>query len=308
MRILVTGAAGFIGSHVVRGLLHSGHEVTALVRSTAPAPRLGGIEGRLTFIRASLDDTTLGTALLRWQPERCIHLAWYAKPGKYLDAPANVGCLEDSLRLLETLAAVGCRHVVMAGTCAEYDTDLGYLREDAPTRPRTLYAASKLALSLVATARAAQLGVGLAWARLFYLYGPREDPRRLVPGVITALLEGKPFDASRGRQVRDYLHVADVAAAFCALTEQGADGIFNVCSAEPVTMLQVMGAIGDILGRRELIHFGAVPYRPWDPAFVCGDNRRLRTETSWEPRHPLQEGLAATIQWWKAQRAGAQAA
>lgn len=308
MRILVTGAAGFIGSQVVRGLLRSGHEVTALVRPATPPDRLDEVAGRLSFIRASLEDDGLATALRLAQPERCIHLAWYAEPGKYLDAPENIGCLSASLRLLETLAGCGCRHVVMAGTCAEYDSDLGYLREDGPIRPRTLYAATKLALNLVAGVRAAQLGIGLAWARLFYLYGPDEDPRRLVPALITTLLDGKPFDASPGRQVRDYLHVADVAAAFIALAERGASGTFNVCSSEPVTMLQLIGTVGEITGRSDLIRFGAVPYGDWDPAFICGDNRRLRTGTSWLPRHPLPQGLAATVEWWKARRAGARAA
>jgi len=308
MRILVTGAAGFIGSHVVHALLRGGHDVTVLVRPSTPVDRLRDVADHVSFIRASLEDDDLGAALRRVQPERCVHLAWYAEPGKYLDAPENVACLHAGLRLLEALAASGCRHVVMAGTCAEYDTDLGYLREDAPTRPRTIYAASKLALSLVAAARAAQLRIGFAWARLFYLYGPDEDPRRLVPSVITALLDGKPFDASPGDQVRDFLHVADVAAAFAAIAERGVQGIFNVCSGEPITVRQLMSRVGEITGRGDLLRFGAAPYRAWDPAFICGDNRRLRTETSWLPRHPLPQGLASTVEWWKAQRARERAA
>jgi nucleoside-diphosphate-sugar epimerase len=308
MRILVTGAEGIIGSHVARALLRSGHEVIALVRPATPIDRLGDVADRLTVVRGSLENDGLVEALRRAQPEGCIHLAWYAQPGTYLEAPENVACLHASLRLLESLATAGCRHVVMAGTCAEYDTDLGYLREDGPTAPRTIYAASKLALSLVAAARAAQLGIGFAWARLFYLYGPHEDPRRLVPSLITALLDGKPFDASPGGQVRDFLHVADVAAAFTALAEGGAQGIFNVCSGEPITMRQLMSLVGDIVGRGDLLRFGAVPYRAWDPAFICGDNRRLRTQTGWVPRHPLPQGLAATVEWWKTHRAGERAA
>jgi len=308
MRILVTGAAGFIGSHVARALLLSGHEVIALVRPATPLGRLADLADRLTVIRASLEDDGLVEALRRVQPEGCIHLAWYAEPGKYLEAPENVACLSASLRLLETLAASKCRHVVMAGTCAEYDTELGYLREDGPTAPRTIYAASKLALSLVAAARATQLGIGFAWARLFYLYGPDEDPRRLVPSVVRALLDGRPFDASPGGQVRDFLHVADVAAAFVALAEGGAKGIFNVCSGEPITIRRLMSLVGETLGRGDLLNFGAIPYRAWDPAFICGDNRRLRAQTSWLPRQPLPQGLAATVDWWKARGVGERAA
>jgi len=309
MRILVTGAAGFVGGHVVRSLLGSGHEVGALLRLTSRADRLAGLEGPLSYIRSGLDDdAVLRAEIARWEPDACIHLAWYAEPGKYLAATENLSCLSDSLRLLEAVAAAGCRHVVMAGTCAEYDADRGYLREDGPLKPGTLYASTKLALCHTAAARAAQLGVGLSWARLFYLYGPQEDPRRLVPSVITSLLREIPFDASAGSQVRDYLHVADVAAALCALAQGGAGGVFNVCSGEPVSVRHLLSTLGAIMGRNELIRFGALPARGWDPAFICGDNGRLRQATGWLPRHRFEEGLAETVAWWKAQPPGERAA
>lgn len=309
MRTLVTGAAGFIGSHVVQALLRRDHEVGAVVRGTRGMNRLEGMADRLSLIRVDLDDDdTLRRELVRWRPETCIHLAWYAEPGKYLDAPANLTCVTTGIRLLEALAEAGCRRLVMVGTCAEYDTDSGYLREDSPLKPRTLYAASKLALNLVAGARAPQLGVSLAWARLFYQYGPHEDRRRLVPSLILRLLEGKTFRASGGQQVRDYLHVADVAAALRAMLESGIEGSVNVCSGEPITVSRLIGLAGDIIGRPELIELGAAPGRGWDPPFICGDNRRLRGATGWAPVHPLDEGLRATVDWWRAQRAMERAA
>ena len=309
MRTLVTGAAGFIGAHVVQALLRGDHEVGAVVRGSRGLNRLDVKEERLTVIRVDLDDdAALRRELLRWRPEACIHLAWYAEPGKYLNASENLTCVSTGMRLLEALAETGCRRVVMVGTCAEYDTDAGYLREDGPLKPKTLYAASKLALNLVAGARAPQLGMGLAWARLFYQYGPHEDPRRLVPSLILTLLEGKTFRASGGHQVRDYLHVADVAAALRALLESRAEGTFNVCSAEPITVSRLMGVAGEIIGRPDLIELGAAGGRDWDPPFICGDNRRLRGATGWSPAHPLDEGLRATVDWWRAQRAAERAA
>ena len=217
MRILVTGAAGFVGASAVRRLVADGHTVGALVRPGSSRRRLDGVES-ITRIECDLADrAALGQALSAWKPQACIHLAWYAVPGKYLDDPENLDCLAVSLGLLDLLAQAGCRHVVMTGTCAEYDTDLGYLRESGPTRPATLYAAAKLSLGIIAAIRAGQLGMTLSWARLFYLYGPHEDERRMVPSLIKALLDRKPFKASSGRQVRDYLHVDDVASALTGL-------------------------------------------------------------------------------------------
>lgn len=304
-RVLVTGASGFVGSHVARALLQSGCEVAALVRPTSSLRRLEDVAEDLILIRCELADAAaVRAALADWRPEACIHLAWYAEPGKYLTSPENIPALTASLGLLDELIRAGCGYVVMAGTCAEYDTDRGFLREDGPTKPATLYAATKLSLNLIAQQVASAAGIGFAWARLFYLYGPHEDERRLVPALIRALSQGTLFPATAGEQVRDYLHVEDVAAALRALAERRVGGTVNVASGVPVTMRQVMETIGDIVGGADLIRFGALPYRDWEPRFICGDNRRLRDEAGWAPRYPtLRAGLAQTVGWWKAQPA-----
>jgi UDP-glucuronate decarboxylase len=300
MRVLVTGASGFVGSHVVRTLVAQGHEVTALVRPASSLWRLEDLEGsfRVARLHNGAADSLLGP-LGDWRPEVCVHLAWYAVPGEYLHAPENIASLTLSLRLLDELAAVGCEHVVMTGTCFEYDTDLGYLREDGPVRPVTIYAAAKLAASVIGQLRAAQLGIGFAWARLFYLYGPFEDERRLVPALIRALLDGHEFPATSGNQVRDYMHVEDLAAALGALAVQRVAGTYNVCSGEPVTIGGLINEVARIAGHPNLIRLGALSQRPGDPKFICGDNSRLRSATDWTPRHPLAEGLAGTVAWWK---------
>ena len=300
-RVLVTGAAGFIGSHVVRVLLGAGCEVGIVTRPGNPLVRLRDVAGDLTLFSCDLADAkALRPALDAWRPDACIHLAWYAEPGKYLTAPENVSSLTASLGLLDELIRAGCGQVVMAGTCAEYDTDVGFLREDGPTRPLTLYAACKLSLNLIAGQIAASAGINLVWARLFYLYGPGEDERRLVPALIRALSRGEEFPATAGAQVRDYLHVEDVATALWALTESRASGTVNVCSGVPVTMRQVMETVGEIVGGGDLIRFGAVPYREWDPPFICGDNRRLKAVTDWQPRScALRSGLEQTVAWWR---------
>ena len=301
MTVLVTGATGFVGSHVVRRLLAAGERVTAVVRPSSSRWRLEGIEDRVELIQADLEDVEAVTAhLRRVKPETCIHTAWYAEPGKYLPSPKNLDSLRASLALLEELAKVGCRHVTGVGTCFEYDMASQPLSEDSLTRPFTLYAACKLAFYVIATQRAPQLDMGFAWGRLFYLYGPYEDERRLVPAAVKALSTGQEFPTTSGTQVRDYLHVQDVASAICAVCLRRLSGPFNVCSAQPVTIRDVVGTIGELLGRPDLIRLGAYPDREWDPREVAGVNRRLVEEARWSPRYPLREGLANTIEWWSA--------
>ena len=296
MTVLVTGANGFVGSHVVRQLIGSDNEVFALVRPGSSRRRLGGLN-RVRFLEADLDDgEAVDRQLALARPDACIHLAWYAEPEKYIDAADNLESLRASLALLESLAQAGCRHIVGVGTCAEYRMGPSPLHEDSASKPETLYAACKLAFSLVAAQRLAQLNVGFAWARLFYLYGPLEDERRLVPSMIETLTAGREFPATSGEQVRDYLHVQDVASALCALSSLHLAGTFNVCSGLPITIAELMKTVGELMGRPEAIRLGALPYRKWEPMYVCGDNRRLREGADWAPRFSLRDGLADMIE------------
>lgn len=299
MRIFVTGASGFIGSHLVDILLQAGCEVAILAAPGDAMPRLRGVLNRLTLIPGDLNDSkTFSSALSEFHPEVCFHLAWYVEPGKYLNSPQNITYLVNSLALLQFLIDTGCQHVVMTGTCAEYETGIGVLKETSPTNPSTLYAAAKLSLSILGTQMAKDAGIRFAWARIFYLYGDMEDPRRMVPALINSLMRGEQFDASTGEQVRDYLHVYDVASALFFIARHQLSGIYNISSGEPITIRLLMETIGDILGRKELIQFGASPLRQWEPDFICGDSGKLKSY-GWQPKYNLCSGLEDTIRWWQ---------
>jgi dTDP-6-deoxy-L-talose 4-dehydrogenase (NAD+) len=297
--VLVTGAAGFVGSHVVRQLIESNQEVAALVRPGSPRHRLDGVENRVQIVEADLEQPdAIASQLARLKPQTCIHAAWFAEPGAYLHSQRNLDSLRSSLSLLEALAGAGCQHVVGVGTCFEYAMGPHKLTEDSPTRPFTLYAAAKLAFSLVASQRAPQLGMGMAWARLFYIYGPFEDERRFIPAAINTLSAGREFSTAAGNLVRDYMHVEDVASGLCAISSHRLPGAFNVCSGDPSTIAALVQTVGELVGRPELIRPGALPPRKGDPPYVCGDNQRLSSEAHWSQRYTISSGLAQTIAWW----------
>lgn len=301
MRCFVTGGAGFVGSHAVRLMLKEGWEVAVL---TLPGERTAGIDdlsGRLEIFAADLADSpAIRDLLFSWRPEACLHCAWYVEPGRYLNSPANIDCLKNSLALLEELIRAGCKSVVMVGSCAEYDVAADFLKETSAVRPATLYAASKLATLLVAEKRAAQAGMSFAWARLFHLFGPGEDERRMVPALIRSLLAGRSFPATDGNQIRDFLYIEDAASGLVQLLSSATSGVYNVCSGEPISVRQMMQAVGHEIGRADLIQFGAVRYREdWEPPFLCGDSSRLRA-LGWRPQREMREAVRLTIEYWRA--------
>lgn len=299
-RCLVTGGCGFIGSQAVCQLAAADDwEVAVLAFPGESTARIADALPSVRVFEVDLADAArVGMILEEWHPHTCLHTAWYAEPGKYLDSTRNIDCMQHSLALLEALIDAGCRRTVMVGSCAEYETGTGCLRETDPLRPATLYGAAKLATSVVAERRAAQAGMEFAWARLFYLFGPGEDERRMAPSLIRALLAGEQFQATAGDQVRDYLHVFDAAGGLVHLMNSDVSGTYNVCSGFAVRVRELMEAIGVETGGADLIRFGVAPHRQWEPPFICGDPARLR-ESGWKPRYDLRGAVRATVDYWR---------
>lgn len=300
MKIFLTGATGFIGSQLARMLVQLDCEVVALVRPQSDLRRIQDIQSQLQLVQGDLlQGESLSRILDAVCPDCCIHLGWYAEPGKYPSALENLSLVSAGMNLALRLAALGCRRFVGVGTCFEYDASAGYFSEDSPVNPNSLYAASKLSLGLLLDHLMVKTTMKTAWVRLFYQYGPFEDPRRLVPSVILSLLKGEQANTTEGRQVRDFLHVEDVASAIWAVACSDLTGAVNVGSGDPVTVRTLVGLIGELTGRSDLINAGALPYREGDPMFVCANNTRLLENTNWKPAYDLRSGLYQTIEWWR---------
>ncbi len=284
-RVLVTGATGFIGRRAVAALEAAGHDVHAVARPAVDLLAPGAAEALVSEAEA--------TDLL--------HLAWYAEPGAFWRSPENVRWVEASLALLRAFADAGGRRATLVGTCAEYDWAHGFCSEGVtPLAPATLYGRSKHGLHTVASGLAAERGLSLAWARVFFLYGPGEHPARLVATLVSRLLRGEPAEISEGTQLRDFLHVDDVAGALVAIAGSGVEGAVNVGSGVPVAVRDLAATVGELTGRADLIRYGAVPTAPGDPPLIVADTRRLAGEAGFTPRFGLRDGLEDTIARWVA--------
>jgi nucleoside-diphosphate-sugar epimerase len=297
VRVLLTGAAGFVGSRVARVLLARGHEVHAVVRGNHSSRRLRDLTGIRLLRGDVVDEKDIRELVVRAAPETCIHCAWVATPGEYLTSPDNALHETAAEHLGRALIENGCGRIVALGTCFEYAPSDAPHEERSLLGPSTVYARAKLAAYQRLTHICEGTRTSLAWARLFYLFGPHEDPRRLVPSVTLALLEGRAAATTAGEQLRDFLHVDDVATALATIAESRVIGPVNVASGRPVTVRDVVLHIGVLTGRPDLLKLGALPYAAGDPMAVTADVTKLAA-CGFTPERTLDEGLAETVRWW----------
>lgn len=299
MNVFLTGATGFIGSHLARKLVHEGSRVFALIRPGSSVERIADIQNRLNILKGDLKEPGPWVQEIeRIKPEISIHAAWITTPGVYLKSPENYDLLTASLKLAEHLSSAGCQKLISLGTCFEYDTNYKILSETTPTCPRTIYSTVKLELLRRLEAMLSGGGMKLVWPRLFYLYGPGENSRRLIPALIRSFLTGSSIDLTSGDKVRDYLHVEDVVSAIWSVVKNDLQGPVNIGSGTPITIQDLADLSAQLAGKAATSKFGALPDDPLDPKHVVADNRRL-LETGWTPAYTLESGLRQTIDYWK---------
>jgi len=295
-KVLITGGTGFIGRHCIPLLVARDYEVHAL------SSRTSGVEERnVHWHRADLfEKGQVFDVLARVKPTHLIHTAWCVTPGSYQNSPANIEWVKASLDLVQAFARQGGRRLVITGSCAEYDWRFGYCSESlTPIVPRDLYGTAKHSLQLMVSAYSANVGLSAAWARIFFLYGPHEHPKRIVPSVVRSLLSGSPARCSEGDQNRDYLYVGDVADALVTLLDSKIQGPLNIGSGSPVSIKEIAYTIGHKLKRSDLIELGALPLSPDDPPLVVANTSRLKEALGWEPTYGLNRGIDLTIEWWR---------
>lgn len=305
MRVLLTGATGFIGSALLRRLLADGqHEVAVLIRPESDPWRVADVLDRVHRITGALEDLeAVQPAVADFAPEAVLHLAWFGVGNALRNDARQVGNIAGTVALVELAREVGARHWIGLGSQAEYGPCAGPIAEDEPTRPTTLYGITKLSAGLLARHLCAEAGMRFAWLRVFSTYGPGDDPAWMIPYLILRLLRGERPALTAGAQLWDYLYVDDAAEAIARVLEDPrAEGVFNLGSGTADTIRAIVERVRDLIDPDLPLGFGEVPYRPDQVMRLQADIGRLRADLGWSPRVGLDEGLKRTVEWYRAHR------
>lgn len=298
-KVLLTGATGFVGARTLNALAARGVETVAVTRGAPAATRAG-----VTWLNADLTKAEDRARLVREAgATHLLHLGWRAVYGDVSNSPENIDWLGHSLSLAREFAAAGGQRIIGCGTCFEYDWRQGICVEDlTPLAPSTLYGSAKHAYHMALDGFAKAGKFSFAWARPFFIYGEDENPTRLVASVAHSLLEGRPAETSHGRQIRDYLHIDDVAEGLVALALSDAQGAYNIASGQAITLKDIIFELANQAGRPDLVRLGARQAQPYEPPIIVGDPRKAREGFGWQARIDLKTGVAMTLEGMRARK------
>lgn len=288
-RILVTGASGFIGRHVLPTLLDAGCEVHTVGR-TRPSTAAGAV----VHHEADLLDPDVPTRIVSAAaPQVILHLAWTVEHGRFWTAPENLDWVAATLHLARAAQRAGVRRFVGLGTCVEYDWSDGGAaprQESDPLAPTTLYGEAKAAtFRLLSRAFAAEPAT-FAWARLFHPFGAGEPSGKLVASLIESLKSGVPIEIRTGDLVRDFIAVQDAGDAIARLALSDVSGPVNIGSGEAVAIRQLALMLEQASGASGLLRFAASPAGQ-TTATMAADVGRLRNEVGVPAPPPLAQRL-----------------
>lgn len=296
MRVLLTGASGFVGCAILEALGRQGAEVHAVSRRS-PASSAPHIWHQADLLVPGVAESLAEDICA----DTIIHAAWIVDHGSFWSAPENLDWVYASLALLRAAHESGTRRFVGIGTCYEYDwPDNGDCKETGTSiRPHRLYAIAKDATRRASEGFSAEQGLEFVWARLFFLYGAGEHPNRVIPCFARAITRGDPAPDVDGNSVRDFMDVHDAGEAIAALAFSRFIGAINIGTGQGIKISELATKMERLAGRPGSIEFRKSGKPSNNPPRIVADVSRLREELGFEPTRTFDEGLRRVLTQWR---------
>jgi nucleoside-diphosphate-sugar epimerase len=299
-RVLVTGATGFVGSHLARRLVREGHEVHVLCRTQSNFHRLHDVLPELHRHEATLGDPGLQSLVQQVRPDQVFHLAAATVVAGATGSAAELIAVNllGTVNLIEACETVDYASLITTGDSFEYSAGDRPLREADSCEPDTLHGITKLGATLFAQRVAESRGRPIVALRLFSTYGPYDNPRRLVPRVIAGSLSGTPITLSRREIARDWVYVDDVVELYLEAGRRArelAGRVFNAGSGIAVSIGEITDMLLRLTRSAAVPTWGGFPAPAHDATPWIADMERTFDAFDWRPRVSLEEGLRTTI-------------
>jgi nucleoside-diphosphate-sugar epimerase len=299
--VLVTGASGFVGACATRALSARGHAVHVLLRDPGRAWRLKDVLGQVIVHSGDVRDAgAVRSCLMNARPEVVLHLATRGAYEAQSDADAIFATnILGTHNLLEAAAEAGASLFVQAGSSSEYGFRSQPMRETDRLEPNSVYAVAKAAQTHLGQLWSRRGAMPVVCLRFFSVYGPWEEPTRLIPTLIRQACAGLPLALASPETARDFVYIDDTLEALLDFPRlRGAGGeVINISSGRETKLREVVAEVLRLFPGRSQLRWGTFPARHWDAAHWSGDVAKAERMLGWTPRHSLAEGLAKTVEW-----------
>jgi nucleoside-diphosphate-sugar epimerase len=299
----VTGAAGFVGANLARRLLAEGHDTHLLTRPGSDLWRLEEVRRHVGLHETDLaDDETIIKLCGQIRPEWIFHLAAYGAYASQADTRRMVQTnIVGTLNVVNAMLRVGFETFVNTGSSSEYGLKDRGPGETEAIEPNSDYAVTKASATLLCRSIARRHGVRIQTLRLYSVYGPYEEPTRLMPTLIVRGLSGKLPPLVRSEIARDYVYAADVTEAYLLAAEhanQEPGDVYNVGTGVQTSIGDVVELTRRVLGVTVEAEWASMPDRAWDTIAWVANSTRIRERLGWLPRYTLEAGFQEMVRWF----------